>query len=1186
MKKALALILALIMLCSSVAMITAYAADEVAINIEEMPGYEKAYIGKPISTPPVQDGEIGDYEYTFSRQLKPYTANKTNITMEAYTNPTTEYWAYDADYIYYAYSNPKIESTGAQMKIRLEHDYVIGSTLTTFAAHRQLEDANGIQITIGGNASTWSSSEVPSGKQAPAASDIAVCNKRTEGSGYTPAVTEFKISRHYLADQMGLKDASGVTKFTYSAYATCTLWDGSNWIYLHLDHLLTSDQMTWLTSKGLTTSLGASTSGDQVSRLYNMVVLGEDPSLIDIEKMPGYEKGYIGSKVDSAPVQDGVISEGEYTLVRKQYNVSTFRKGSFSTASSMASYTAPSTEYMAYDNEWIYYAYTHSGAYTTASSMLIRLEHDYIIDQTPLTHTNRQLTDENGITITFNPTGPEAGTAPTGHNAPTPDQMNAKIVGGGGYTKPIVLEFKISRAYLAAEMGLKDASAVTKFTYSTYVNDSSMVLNSSSNWQYASIDTMLTESQMTWLKDRGVTTTMDYNNSGSLNRVCNMVVLGEDVLESVAAENGLNIYVGDKIEKAPVLDGVVSEGEYSHTVTNTYTPAMDSAEIQSPVVEYFAYDDDYFYYAAEYVQKNDGRSFQFQWKPFNAFRIFQNPGQIDTSIHQRINTHIRLNSTTTDGETTFSTAVLGETLNYTNVATNPVRGTDVSFAVAKNTTTNLKTHEIRISLDYIAKTSGYAKSDVRVIPYFMYAHTTPAAGHAYTAEDIADLNALGVSYTPSVGEWGYKFIVLDTADGVTVGQENYVPEDTKWETLANDLELTIKVQPVTKTPVMDGIISANEYPTHRETPVANLTNGIGVDASLDGGSEIQGDKVDEYFGHDAEYVYYAISFTQAADNRACWPRFKVANTFDIYNGTHNLQAAYQARFSQDASGNTINYVNGIGAQGGLKAFVDGSDIWFAAEKDRETNLKTYEFRIAKSYFASFKGIDTDDVKVIPYYTYFHASTALANVVSTAQAEAIAAKGGTTTDGTISYYFMVLEGETVKIEDRITINTQEEASIRLSPNNSGLRFKSEVSTADLETLMRKYDYIKVGTLIAPEDFGLDLSTVIDNTDLVAGTNYIDVEADVANPFGHDKNINVFAGSITNFKGNNAGRTFEALGYIAYSADGVNWTYVYSETTAFRSAAYVAQEAINSGDYDDDTAALAILNAYAAVTYEAN
>ena len=235
-------------------------------------------------------------------------------------------------------------------------------------------------------------------------------------------------------------------------------------------------------------------------------------------------------------------------------------------------------------------------------------------------------------------------------------------------------------------------------------------------------------------------------------------------------------------------------------------------------------------------------------------------------------------------------------------------------------------------------------------------------------------------------------------------------EETDWEAVANELELTVYVgDEVTTAPAQDGVISDGEYTATKTTAVADLSAG-------NGNGEVQGEDVVEYFAHDAANFYYAIVFTQTNDNRACWPQFMVNNSFNVFtddtgnniNDYHN-RATLQARYLAD--GSTIN--NGIGTPRGAATptFAEDGDFWVNATKSAE-NVKTYEFKFAKSYFATAAGVDAADVRVIPMWTYFHAATSTAHVLTAEDMEVLTAAGvGTIRDfgvGKNMYNYIVLD----------------------------------------------------------------------------------------------------------------------------------------------------------------------------------
>ena len=137
-------------------------------------------------------------------------------------------------------------------------------------------------------------------------------------------------------------------------------------------------------------------------------------------------------------------------------------------------------------------------------------------------------------------------------------------------------------------------------------------------------------------------------------------------------------------------------------------------------------------------------------------------------------------------------------------------------------------------------------------------------------------------------------------------------------------------------------------------------------------------------------------------------------------------------------------------------------------------------------------------------------------------------------------------------------TSETASVRISTDHSGLRFKTNVLTSDIELLRERYTDVKVGTLIMPTDKlgGRTLTHAIG----VSGVDYIDVVADVDKPFATSANTSTYAGTISNIKVKNLTRNFTAVGYISYVNDLDETVYVYSTATATRNVDLVAEAAI--------------------------
>ena len=102
MKKALALILVLLMLCS-VSVTFASAADVVDIDmlaVSEAAGYKAAYAGAPIDNGPTLDGKIEPGEYTKSRVIAKSSMTKPDST--EIESDVTEYFAHNENYVFYA----------------------------------------------------------------------------------------------------------------------------------------------------------------------------------------------------------------------------------------------------------------------------------------------------------------------------------------------------------------------------------------------------------------------------------------------------------------------------------------------------------------------------------------------------------------------------------------------------------------------------------------------------------------------------------------------------------------------------------------------------------------------------------------------------------------------------------------------------------------------------------------------------------------------------------------------------------------------------------------------------------------------------------------------------------------------------------------------------------------------------
>ncbi len=154
--------------------------------------------------------------------------------------------------------------------------------------------------------------------------------------------------------------------------------------------------------------------------------------------------------------------------------------------------------------------------------------------------------------------------------------------------------------------------------------------------------------------------------------------------------------------------------------------------------------------------------------------------------------------------------------------------------------------------------------------------------------------------------------------------------------------------------------------------------------------------------------------------------------------------------------------------------------------------------------------------------------------------------------------------TPEAEESVSVATAPEASVRISEEHSGLRFKTVINKSAIDELIALYgaENVKVGTVIAPTDTLTGVSEFTMAELDAAGIPYVNVKATLDRPFATDATTNTYTGSLANIKQKNLNRDFSAVGYISYTDAEGNVTYVYSESVAVRSVTFVAKEALNT------------------------
>ena len=240
--------------------------------------------------------------------------------------------------------------------------------------------------------------------------------------------------------------------------------------------------------------------------------------------------------------------------------------------------------------------------------------------------------------------------------------------------------------------------------------------------------------------------------------------------EAVTNSIGMNIYIGEETTTAPSIDGVVNDGEYPYSVVVTPEEIYQYSlgEIQSGVTEYFAHDADFIYYAVEFVQANDNRAFQWQFKPFDTFDIFRGNQDMTKYYYTRISWQARY-KVDDEGSYTDYFGSYGPTINDGCVRVPTASGaeTDELYCVSGKVTdddANIKTYEVKLAKSYLAEINECDKEDLRTISYFTYFHSSAAVAHIYTEDDLLAISDADYSvFLPSANEAGYRFIVLAPA---------------------------------------------------------------------------------------------------------------------------------------------------------------------------------------------------------------------------------------------------------------------------------------------------------------------------------------------------------------------------------------------------------------------------------------
>ncbi len=1169
MKKALALILAILMLASTFACLAT--AVEPATDWEEVTGSLglNTYIGGKIETPPVLDGKVEGEEYTLTIETAG-TAAQNDGTIQS---SVVEHFAYDSDYFYYA----SVYTQASDGK-SFQFQWIPFNTFDIFKhtsktdesfyqrinAHIRLQ-SDGTIAEMGNTLNYTTSTASPVW-----GTDMFYAI----GKENNVKTHEIKISLDYIATAAGCAK-SDVRVIPYYLYAHTTKAIG---------HAFTADDISALTEAGAVWTPSDNEFG------YKFVVLDVNPDL-------------------AAPVLDGEVQQGEYAASRVVAKSSMYNPESTEIQSDV-------TEYFSHNSDYIYYALTFKQEAEHNRAVIPNMKFTNTFDifnnhigyddhfHSRFTFQIRHKTDGGSIyhsqaSVIHATNDSSFDTAPI---------LGKHILAATGYdadTQTKTYELKIAKSYVANALGIEKSEIRVIPYYTTFHDDcyispvfteqdmtdltaagseATNISKGSAGYYFMVLDEEPAEEESDWGKfaqDKGWNVYVGKPIADELPTVDNSTDW-----EKVTHNAGLNTYIGKPMNVSPTMDGVVSENEYTYTrtVATSDIHGYGGGGLQSEVTEYYAHDADYVYYAASFKQEA-GKAFMWKFKNINSFDIFNaNAAPLTHAYDTKITWQARYSTAyankypNIDYHGGWAPVVTSSITQVPTIYKTVGAGQEEELIcmVTLDSETNYFTYEVRLSKAYLAAVNQCSKEDIRVVPYILWFHDAAAVGQWYDAEDAAAIKAADpTAYVPS--GIGYNFIVLDEDPAL-------FKDDAMKSTLEN-LDLIAYVgAPMEVSPVVDGTVNPGEYSYYRTWALSEIIGNANGENKSD---------VAEYMAHDADYFYYAVVVKQTNNNRAFQFKFRPFNSYDVFQagthaGTDNVhiyqKIQWQLRYQDDGT-TTLSQAPGwfySDTEVALPTVGAGEDIEYAATRDAD-GFKTYEIKIKKAYFAAVNGCDTEDVKVIPYITAFHDNAFIAHTYTNNDSNAIqAVKPGAVVPFADNYRFIAFEETPNGVEalhpvanlDTATVNA---ASVRVSATNPGLRFKTTINTAELNALIVKYgvENVKVGTLIAPKDVLNGKALTIDTE------TKIDVPASVANPFSQTPVTTTFAGSITNIKEKNLDRDFTAVGYLAYTVDGTNWVYLYSAATCTRNVTFVAQAAIDAGEFEGDDVAIGILEKLGAV-----
>lgn len=222
-------------------------------------------------------------------------------------------------------------------------------------------------------------------------------------------------------------------------------------------------------------------------------------------------------------------------------------------------------------------------------------------------------------------------------------------------------------------------------------------------------------------------------------------------MSSLAKYGQDNLYVNTPAATAPTLDGTISSNEYTVTRVINQSDAPKGA-YESDLTEYFAYDDDYIYYAfSTKLTKNPQVQFQF----LNQL-VYSSSQELNENHNDRNVVRFKVND-----DNSLSNVQLATKTNCATMLLNK----DVFIKATRNTSTSVNTYELKLSRKYFALNN----IDDTKLGYWLYLGTDSSGLDIwhYWNVPLRAQNALGISrgYT-----YNYAFFgsFVETKQGASV----------------------------------------------------------------------------------------------------------------------------------------------------------------------------------------------------------------------------------------------------------------------------------------------------------------------------------------------------------------------------------------------------------------------------------